>query len=171
MGRCNIKHPQTSEWRCWSTIVNNWVSEWMPEEDYKQWLVDEAARIEQEDIEKFGIKESNIQTYDECVYELALEEHCRNCRFKYDSCDNCEYNITVEDYIKQGNDYFNLGLKEKPVFEGKYNFGEGEFEEYSYRGQAIYHNYLGKDEWIITEGEKQYNSKEEAMKAIDDLYE
>lgn len=166
MGRCNIRHPQTGEWRCWSSNIDMWVSDWMPEEDYKQWLIDEAARIKQEDIEKYGIREAR-QTYKDCVYTLALNRFCESCTLKHQPCDECEYNITVDAYIEQGDDYLHLGLKPEPVFEGKYDFGEGEFEMYSYKGQTIYHNYLGKDEWIIADGEEQYNSKEEAIQAID----
>ena len=112
MGRCNIKHPQTGEWRCWSTIVDNWVSEWMSEADYKQWLVDEATRQAAAEIEAYGIKESRFQTYNDCLYKLAMREHCENCKDRFDKCDDCDYNITVEAYVEQGDDYFNLGILE-----------------------------------------------------------
>lgn len=110
MGRCNIKHPKTGEWRCWSTIVDNWVSEWMSETDYKQWLIDEATRQAAAEIEAYGIKESRFQTYNDCLYKLAMQGHCEKCKDRFDKCDDCDYNITVEAYIEQGDDYFHLGL-------------------------------------------------------------
>lgn len=37
MPRFNVQHPQTKEWRCFSSIVDNWVTDWMPEDEYEAW--------------------------------------------------------------------------------------------------------------------------------------
>ena len=37
MPRFNVQHPDTKEWRCFSTIVNDWVTDWMNEEHYEFW--------------------------------------------------------------------------------------------------------------------------------------
>ena len=26
MGHANIQHPETGMWRCWSTVVDNWIN-------------------------------------------------------------------------------------------------------------------------------------------------
>lgn len=110
MGRCNIQNPNDGKWRCWSTVVDNWVSDWMTEEDYKQWLVDEATRATKEDIEIFGIQKSRFITYADCVYDLAFSNFCKKCKDRFEKCDECDYNIPVEEYIRRGNDYLNIGI-------------------------------------------------------------
>lgn len=110
MGRCNIKHPDNGMWRCWSTVVDDWVSDWLSEEDYKQWLIDEATRAAKEDIEYYGIKEPRFTTYEDCVYTKAFKEFCEKCPDRFEKCDTCDYNIRVEAYIAGGNDYLNTGL-------------------------------------------------------------
>ena len=82
----------------------------MSEADYKQWLINEATRQAAAEIEAYGIKESRFQTYNDCIYDLALQAHCEKCKDQFDKCDDCDYNITVEAYIEQGDDYFNLGI-------------------------------------------------------------
>jgi len=114
MGRCNIKNRKTGQWRCWSTIIDDWVSEWMPEHDYKEWLIVEAARMMREELETFGIREPRsmlgTMTASSCNYHKALEEYCSDCC--HDDCDNCYYNKSFESYIAEGNNYFNIDLEE-----------------------------------------------------------
>ena len=37
MPRYNVQHPETKEWRCFSAIVDDWVTDWMDEERYEKW--------------------------------------------------------------------------------------------------------------------------------------
>lgn len=55
MGHANIQHPKTGMWRCWSTVVDNWITDWMTESDYKEWLIQEAANSMREELQDFGI--------------------------------------------------------------------------------------------------------------------
>lgn len=44
MPRFNVQHPQTKEWRCFSTIVDDWITEWMDEDSYQAWRKSEYGR-------------------------------------------------------------------------------------------------------------------------------
>ncbi len=44
MPRYNVQHPVTGEWRCFSSIVNDWVTDWMDEERYQKWREYEYGR-------------------------------------------------------------------------------------------------------------------------------
>ena len=96
MGRLNIKHPKTGLYRCWSTVVDDWVSEWLSEEDYKQWLIEEAINQLKYDLDQFGIKVSLNMSYDELQYKKLLHEFCNSCSIK--DCDNCIYNLNFKYY-------------------------------------------------------------------------
>ena len=37
MPRYNVQHPDTKEWRCFSSIIDNWITNWMPEKKYENW--------------------------------------------------------------------------------------------------------------------------------------
>ena len=37
MPRFNVQHPVTKEWRCFSTVVDDYVTDWMDEERYEIW--------------------------------------------------------------------------------------------------------------------------------------
>lgn len=37
MPRYNVQHPDTKEWRCFSTIVDDWITDWMEEDRYEKW--------------------------------------------------------------------------------------------------------------------------------------
>ena len=107
MPRRNIKHPaKENMWRCWSTIVDDWVSDWLSAEDYKNWLISEAAKREQEDLNVFGIRGSSYSA-EECEYDLALKEYCENCGCN-GVCDDCKYNISYVEYKSAGDDYFHI---------------------------------------------------------------
>lgn len=36
MPRFNVQHPVTKQWRCFSTIVDDYVTDWMDEERYEE---------------------------------------------------------------------------------------------------------------------------------------
>lgn len=44
MPRYNVQHPTTKEWRCFSSIVDDWVTDWMDEERYQKWRETEYGR-------------------------------------------------------------------------------------------------------------------------------
>lgn len=44
MPRYNVQHPKTGEWRCFSSIVDDWVTDWMEEERYEHWRQLEYGR-------------------------------------------------------------------------------------------------------------------------------
>ena len=37
MPRYNVQNPDTKEWRCFSSIVDDYVTDWMPEDEYEEW--------------------------------------------------------------------------------------------------------------------------------------
>ena len=44
MPRFNVQHPVTKQWRCFSTIVDDYVTGWMDEERYQKWREYEYGR-------------------------------------------------------------------------------------------------------------------------------
>ena len=37
MPRFNVQNPQTKQWRCFSTVCDDFVSDWMDEPEYEEW--------------------------------------------------------------------------------------------------------------------------------------
>lgn len=59
MPRFNVQHPQTKAWRCFSSVVDDWITDWMPEDEYEAWRMSEYGR-------KCGpVYESNRMTLEE----------------------------------------------------------------------------------------------------------
>lgn len=92
MGHVNIQHPETKLWRCFSTVVDDWLCDWMSEDDYKEWLIDDAVASMREEFEQVGIKASTWYSYNELVYEVGRQQwketHCSICS-NDDDCDLC----------------------------------------------------------------------------------
>ena len=44
MPRYNVQHPTTKEWRCFSSVVDDWVTDWMEEKKYQKWREAEYGR-------------------------------------------------------------------------------------------------------------------------------
>lgn len=92
MGHVNIQHPETKMWRCFSTVVDDWLCDWMSEDDYKEWLIDDAVASMREEFARSGIKASTWYSYNELVYEFGRrqwkETHCGICS-NDDDCDLC----------------------------------------------------------------------------------
>ena len=44
MPRFNVQHPITKEWRCFSSIVDDFITDWMDEERYQKWRECEYGR-------------------------------------------------------------------------------------------------------------------------------
>lgn len=66
MPRYNVQHPITKEWRCFSSIVDDWLTDWMDEERYQKWRETEYGR-------KAGpIREANLMNLEEA--ETIIKE-------------------------------------------------------------------------------------------------
>ena len=76
MGRCHIQNPETKEWACWSTVSDEFISDWMPEDIYKFWLELQIVRdaIDSIPYRRFDIKESKWVTYEDAMKILAEKE-------------------------------------------------------------------------------------------------
>ena len=92
MTRLNIQHPITKQWRCFSTETDSWISEWLPEDKYKEWLIQEAAKQAAFELEQIGIRKPTFYIYNDAVYEAARmryrDEHCGACTES--ECGNCK---------------------------------------------------------------------------------
>lgn len=75
MPRYNVQHPDTKQWRCFSTVVDDWITDWMEEEAYEKWrdheygincgTVHEANQMSLEDAEsQIELRKENEQDYD-----------------------------------------------------------------------------------------------------------
>lgn len=65
MPRFNVQHPVTKEWRCFSTIVDDYVTDWMDEERYQKWREYEYGRQAGE------IRDANLMDYEEAEQIIA----------------------------------------------------------------------------------------------------
>ena len=65
MPRFNVQHPVTKQWRCFSTIVNDYITDWMDEERYQRW------RIEQYGKQAGAIRDANLMDYEEAEQIIA----------------------------------------------------------------------------------------------------
>lgn len=66
MGRGIIQHPETKKYAIWSSVVDDFITDWLSEEELKQWQIDEfAERIKEEEI-----KVTPFKTYDECLHTI-----------------------------------------------------------------------------------------------------
>lgn len=65
MPRYNVQHPTTKEWRCFSSIVDNWVTDWMDEEKYQKWRESEYGR------QAGPIREANQMSLEEAKRIIA----------------------------------------------------------------------------------------------------
>lgn len=66
MPRYNVQHPVTKEWRCFSSIVDDWVTDWMDEERYQKWREYEYGR------QAGAIREANQMSLEEA--EMSIKE-------------------------------------------------------------------------------------------------
>lgn len=96
-------------WRCYSSITDEWVSDWLSEEDYKQFLIKEETERIKEHLDAHGITKTTWVTYEEITYDMALKEKfCDDCPQGRCDCEDCKYNITLETYIQDGDDYLGI---------------------------------------------------------------
>lgn len=66
MGRGIIQHPETKKYAIWSSVVDDFITGWLSEDELKQWQINEyAERIKEE-----PIKVTPFKTYDECIHTI-----------------------------------------------------------------------------------------------------
>ena len=65
MPRFNVQHPVTKEWRCFSTIVDDYVTDWMDESRYQMWRRYEYGKQAGE------IRDANLMDYEEAEQKIA----------------------------------------------------------------------------------------------------
>ena len=65
MPRFNVQHPVTKQWRCFSTIVDNYVTDWMDEERYQKWREYEYGR------HAGLLREANQMSFEEAEEKIA----------------------------------------------------------------------------------------------------
>ena len=68
MPRYNVQHPETKEWRCFSSIVDDWVSDWMDEKRYEEW------RMWQYGITCGTVHEANQMTLEDAESRIELRK-------------------------------------------------------------------------------------------------
>ena len=66
MGRGVIQHPDTKKYAIWSSIVDDFITDWLSEEELKQWQIDDYAT----QIEEQPIKVSHFLAFDECLHTI-----------------------------------------------------------------------------------------------------
>ena len=66
MPRYNVQHPETKEWRCFSTIVDDWIGDWMPEDEYERWRQHEYG------VHCGPVREANIMTLEDAEETIRM---------------------------------------------------------------------------------------------------
>lgn len=66
MGRGIIQHPETKKYAIWSSIVDDFITDWLSEDELKQWQINEYA----EQIKEQEIKVTPFKTFDECLHTI-----------------------------------------------------------------------------------------------------
>lgn len=65
MPRYNVQHPVSKQWRCFSTIVDAYVTDWMDEERYEMWRHHVYGA-------KCGLlRDANLMDYEEAEQKIA----------------------------------------------------------------------------------------------------
>ena len=65
MPRFNVQHPVTKEWRCFSTIIDDYVTDWMDEERYQKWRLYQYGQNAGE------IRDANLMDYEDAEQIIA----------------------------------------------------------------------------------------------------
>lgn len=98
MPRYNVQRPSDGYWACFSSISDNFVTDFMPREQYQLW------RERQYGIHCGEIEDANIMPYDEAIGTILCgivgdkyeddhdgENRLDNIRWGECICDSCEY--------------------------------------------------------------------------------
>jgi len=65
MPRFNVQHPVTKEWRCFSTVIDDYVTDWMDEESYQKWRLGQYGELAGE------IRDGNLMDYEEADQRIV----------------------------------------------------------------------------------------------------
>lgn len=65
MPRYNVQHPVTKKWRCFSTVVDDYVTDWMNEERYQRWRQSEYGK------QAGDLRDANLMDYEEAEQIIA----------------------------------------------------------------------------------------------------
>ena len=71
MPRFNVNKPNTDEWACFSTIVDDFVTEFMPRSEYQKWREREYG------IHCGEIEDSNIMNYKDALETIEFRRSVR----------------------------------------------------------------------------------------------
>lgn len=117
MSRCNIYDPETNLWACWSTTVDDYVTEWLPENEYKAKVIADMclsgidiaysslkdidfktltsvkiegnkAIITVNNLDQIKLNESTYYTKSECDEKVRHNKICETCT--HAGCDYCD---------------------------------------------------------------------------------
>lgn len=113
MAHIDVKDPETGLWACWSTIVDDYISDWLPENEYKAFVLKEAlisSMQYKEDLDfnsiisvevkdntsVFTVKDLSLVTLhpsdwyskQECDEYLAKRQRCDACN--HANCEDCD---------------------------------------------------------------------------------
>ena len=72
MPRYNVQHPTTKKWRCFSSIVDDWITEWMDEEKYQKWRIEEYGKQAGE------LRKANKMSLEEAEESIRYREMMEN---------------------------------------------------------------------------------------------
>ena len=65
MPRFNVQHPVTKKWRCFSTVIDDYITDWMDEERYQRWRLEKYGKQAGE------IRDANLMDYEEAEQIIA----------------------------------------------------------------------------------------------------
>lgn len=68
MPRYNVQRPADGKWACFSTVVEDYVTEFMPEPDYQKWRESEYGK------QAGALKDANQMDYKEAEYQRFLNK-------------------------------------------------------------------------------------------------
>ena len=63
MPRYNVQRPSDGKWACFSSIVDDYITDFMPENEYQAWREEEYGR------QAGPLREANQMTYEKAEYE------------------------------------------------------------------------------------------------------
>lgn len=68
MPRYNVHRPSDGKWACFSSVVDDYITDFMPEDEYQRWREHEYGKS------AGPIKEANQMTYQKAEYARALNK-------------------------------------------------------------------------------------------------
>ena len=109
MPRYNVQHPTNkNKWRAFSSIVDDYVTEWIDLEDYEKWRQDEYGK------DCGSVFNANMMTFEEAEYTILTKKFAED--FDYgmtaDEFNDSDYYI-YEDELHNALENANKEVKEK----------------------------------------------------------